>query len=193
MFEKFTGSAREVVHGAVHHARETGSAKVGEPELLLALLDRTGSPAATVLAGLGAHGRRASIERSLAEVRRRGGISDADAEALAGLGIDVEEIVARVEEAHGAGALAAPRSPGPRSGGLRRGGRGGRRPFAPEARSVLERSLRIALGRGDRHIGDEHLLLALLARPGVAANVLADHDVTYVRVERALDARPKAG
>ncbi|MBL1098230.1 Clp protease N-terminal domain-containing protein [Streptomyces coffeae] len=192
MFERFTSSAREVVHGALRHAEETGSAKVGEPELLLALLDRTGSPAATVLSGLGAHGRRASIERSLAEARRRGGISDADAEALAGLGIDVEEIVARVEEAHGAGALAAPRGPGGRTG-PRRGGRRVRRPFAPEAKSVLERSLRIALGRGDRHIGDEHLLLALLARPGVAASVLADHEVTYVRVERALDVRPGAG
>ncbi|MCP9207278.1 Clp protease N-terminal domain-containing protein [Streptomyces sp. NEAU-Y11] len=190
MFERFTGSAREVVHGAVQHAQRAGSPTVGEPELLLALLDRTGSPAATVLAGLGAHRRRASIERSLAEVRRRGGLSDADTEALAGLGIDVGEIVARVEEAHGVGALAAT-GPGARFG-LRRSGRGGRRPFAPEAKSVLERSLRIAVGRGDRSIGDEHLLLALLARPGVAAHVLADHEVTYVRAERALDVRPEA-
>ncbi|WP_431770974.1 Clp protease N-terminal domain-containing protein [Streptomyces cucumeris] len=187
MFERFTGSAREVVHGAVQHAQRTGSPTVGEPELLLALLDRTGSPAATVLAGLGAHRRRASIERSLAEVRRRGGLSDADTEALAGLGIDVGEIVARVEEVHGVGALAAT-GPGARPGPRR----SGRRPFAPEAKSVLERSLRIAAGRGDRSIGDEHLLLALLARPGVAAHVLADHEVTYVRAERALDVRPEA-
>ncbi|MEU8823394.1 Clp protease N-terminal domain-containing protein [Streptomyces sp. NPDC048636] len=191
MFEKFTRDAREVVHGAVRHTEETGGAQVGEAELLLALLDRTGGPAATVLSGLGAHGRRDSIERSLAEVRRRGGISGADAAALAGLGIDIEEIVARVEEVHGAGALAASGAPGARSG-LRRGRRMGRRPFAPEAKAVLERSLRIALGRGDRHIGDEHLLLALLARPGVAAHILADHGVTYVLVERALEVRPKA-
>ncbi|MFD7499713.1 Clp protease N-terminal domain-containing protein [Streptomyces sp. NPDC001700] len=186
MFERFTTSAREVVRGAVRQADEAGDATVGEPELLLALLDRadggrTNTPAAHVLTTLGATARRASIERALADVRRRGGISNADAEALAGLGIDVDAIVSRVEEAHGAGALATPR---------RR--RRSRARFEPEAKSVLERSLRIAIGRGDKTIGDEHLLLALLARPGVAANVLADHDVTYVRAEQALATRARS-
>ncbi|BBJ43906.1 hypothetical protein SSPO_066240 [Streptomyces antimycoticus] len=98
--------------------------------------DRKGSPAAEVLTALGAHGRRASIERALAEVRRRGGITGADAEALAGLGIDVDEIVARVEEAHGVGALAAAGStpgatPGPTAGSASaRAPRRGRRPRA---------------------------------------------------------------
>ncbi|MET7902372.1 Clp protease N-terminal domain-containing protein [Streptomyces sp. NPDC005355] len=189
MFERFTTSAREVVRGAVRHAEDTGSDTVGEAELLLALLDRTGSPAADALAALGAHGRRDSIERALAEVRRRGGISNADAEALAGLGMDVGEIVARVEEAHGVGALATGGAPARTP---RRGKRPPRRPFAREAKSVLERSLRIALARGDKHIGDEHLLLSLTARPGIAAHVLADHDVTYVQVERALAARAES-
>lgn len=180
MFERFTTSAREVVRGAVRQADETGGATVGEPELLLALLDRTNTPAAHVLTTLGATARRASIARALADVRRRGGISPADAEALAGLGIDVDAVVSRVEEEHGVGALAATRR------------RRSRARFDPEAKSVLERSLRIALGRGDRHIGDEHLLLALLARPGVAANVLADHDVTYVQAERALATRARS-
>ncbi|ASR00159.1 hypothetical protein CGL27_17240 [Streptomyces sp. 11-1-2] len=165
--------------------------------------DRKGSPAAEVLTALGAHGRRASIERALAEVRRRGGITGADVEALAGLGIDVDEIVARVEEAHGVGALATAGStpdstpdsaPGSASARApRRGRRPLRRPFSRETKSVLERSLRIALARGDKHIGDEHLLLALTARPGVAAHVLADHDVTYIQVERALAARATKG
>lgn len=191
MFERFTTSAREVVRGAVQHAEDTRADTVGEAELLLALLDRTGSPAAEVLTALGAHGRRASIERSLAEVRRRGGITGVDAEALAGLGIDVDEIVARVEEAHGVGALAAAGSTPARA--LRRGRRYARRPFSREARSVLERSLRMAVARGDKHIGDEHLLLSLTARPGVAAHVLADHDVTYIQVDRVLTARATNG
>ncbi len=248
MFERFTTSAREVVRGAVRHAEDTGADTVGEAELLLALLDRTGgdstggnrtggsgadsnrtedgggrkggararsdrkgSLAAEVLTALGAQGRRASIERALAEVRRRGGITGADAEALAGLGIDVDEIVARVEEAHGVGALATAgftpdSAPGSTSGPTpesapgaapvrapRHGRRPLRRPFSREAKSVLERSLRIALARGDKYIGDEHLLLALTARPGVAAHVLADHDVTYIQVERALTARATEG
>ncbi|MFD1657854.1 Clp protease N-terminal domain-containing protein [Streptomyces caeni] len=35
-------------------------------------------------------------------------------------------------------------------------------------------------------MGDEHLLLALTARPGVPFEVLADHGVTYAAVERVL-------
>ncbi|MGO4753133.1 peptidase, partial [Streptomyces sp. 2MCAF27] len=57
MFERFTTSARQVVKGAVEYADGmgggAGSGTVGEAELLLALLDRTGTPAADVLAALG--------------------------------------------------------------------------------------------------------------------------------------------
>ncbi|GGU87409.1 peptidase [Streptomyces albospinus] len=180
MFERFTAGARAVVRDAVEHADRTGSDTVGEPELLLALLDRTGSPAAAALDALGA--RREPLAGELAANRRRAGISAADAVALAGLGIDVDEVVARVERAHGAGALAD---------GGRRAGRGKRvrRAFAPEGKAVLERSLRIAVGRGDRHIGDEHLLLALTARHGPAGAVLAGHGVTFDAVVRVLEER----
>jgi len=86
MFEKFTAGARAVVRGAVEQADRTGSAAIGEPELLLALLERTDSPAAGVLAALGVHERRESVADALAQVRRRGGVSTADAAALAGMG-----------------------------------------------------------------------------------------------------------
>ncbi|MFI0713154.1 Clp protease N-terminal domain-containing protein [Streptomyces inhibens] len=178
MFEKFTADARAVVRGAVEQTDRTGSGTVGEPELLLALLDRADSPAAEVLGALGVHERRESVADALAAVRRRGGMSTADAAALAGLGIDLDEIVARVEQAHGVGALSADGPAGRR--------KRARRPFSAEAKSVLERALRIAVGRGDRYIGDEHLLMALTARPGPAAAVLADHGVTYGDVVREL-------
>ncbi|WP_052867810.1 Clp protease N-terminal domain-containing protein [Streptomyces niger] len=179
MFEKFTASAREVVRGAVACADRTGSGTVGEEELLLALLDREGTPAAGALAALGVTARRAAVTEALAQARRRGDPPSevsADTVALAGLGIDVEEIVSRVEAEHGVGALARPKARG----------RFGRRPFSREAKSVLERSLRIALGRGEKHIGDEHLLLALTTGTGVATAVLADHGVTRAEVERVL-------
>ncbi|MGW3829790.1 Clp protease N-terminal domain-containing protein [Streptomyces microflavus] len=178
MFERFTQGARATVKGAVGHAERVGAGSVAEEHLLLALLEQEGSRASFAVAALGLHGRRASLEASFAEARRRGGLTKADTDALAGIGIDVGAIVDRVEGAHGEGALATGRS-----------GRrwwSGHRPFTPGAKSILEKSLRVALGRGDRFIGEEHLLLALTAAPGVVADVLAEHGATYATVHRAL-------
>lgn len=184
MFERFTKDARAVVLGAVDHAERSRAVMVDEEHLLLALLDREASRAAFALDALGLAERRGSVARALTEARRRGGLSRADADALSGLGIDLTEIVSRVEEAHGVGALESGRTDGSKKG---RGGRwSGHRPFAPGAKQLLTRSLRVALAHRDRHIGDEHLLLALTAHPGVAAEALADHGVTYAAVERVL-------
>lgn len=176
MFERLTKGARDVVKGAVTYAESERAERVDEGHLLLALLDGRGTRGAFALGALGAdtEARRASIGRALSDARRRGGLSQADTEALAGLGIDVDEIVARVEQAHGVGAL---------TGGRRLGGR---RSFTREAKGVLESSLRVTLAHRDRSIGDEHLLLALAARPGIASEVLAGHGVTEAAVERVL-------
>ncbi|MBK3590647.1 peptidase, partial [Streptomyces sp. MBT57] len=96
--------------GAVGHAERVGAGSVTEEHLLLALLEQEGSRASFAVAALGLHGRRASLEASFAEARRRGGLTKADTDALAGIGIDVGAIVDRVEGAHGEGALAAGRS-----------------------------------------------------------------------------------
>ncbi|MFG2147795.1 Clp protease N-terminal domain-containing protein [Streptomyces sp. NPDC048696] len=178
MFERFTKDARGVVTGAVTRAERAGADSVSVEYLLLALLDRQGTRASFALAALGVVDRRAELEAALAAARRRGGLSTADAEALAGIGIDVTEIVARVEEAHGPGALEGDRKD--------KSWWAGRRSFARESKDVLEKSLRIAVGRGDRHIGDEHLLLAMAATPGVVADVLAQCGAGYGAVERAL-------
>ncbi|MFG2353796.1 Clp protease N-terminal domain-containing protein [Streptomyces sp. NPDC048521] len=188
MFERFTKDARTVVKEAFAHA-EGGRAQTVEPEhLLLALLDRDGSRASFALAALGLAERREPVRQALAEARRRAGLTRADADALAELGIDVSQIVARVEEAHGVGAMSGDRKDAHRWSG--------RRPsFSRGAKDVLERSLRIALAHRDRHIGDEHLLLALTVLPGVAAEVLADQGVTYASVTRVLygEGEAKAG
>ncbi|WP_327268313.1 peptidase [Streptomyces sp. NBC_01218] len=178
MFERFTTEARAAVAGAVTYSRRTGEDHITEEHLLLSLLDQDAGRAAFALTALGVTDRRDSVEAALGEARRLGGLTKADTEALAGLGIDVGEIVARIEEEHGAGVLAE------EGKGRRR--RSGRRPLTAGAKRVLEGSLRIALGRGDRFIGGEHLLLALAARPGVVAEALADQGATYAAVERAL-------
>lgn len=178
MFERFTKGARATVTGAVTHAERAGAGSITEEHLLLALLDQEGGRASFALAALGLVDRRASVESALAAARRRGGMTRADADALAGIGIDLTAIVDRVEEAHGEGAL--------ESEGRGRRRWTGNRPFTREAKGILEKSLRIALGRGDRFIGEEHLLLALTAGPGVVADVLAEHGATYGTVDRAL-------
>ncbi|MBG0852557.1 peptidase [Streptomyces spinoverrucosus] len=179
MFERFTKDARAVVKGAVEQCEGAGAQTVDAEHLLLALLDRGAGRGAFALAALGlAAERRESVARALEAARRRAGLSQAEAEALAGLGIDVAEIVSRVEEAHGVGAMSGDRKD--------RGWWGGHRSFSRGAKDVLEKSLRIAVARRERSIGDEHLLLALTARPGVPAEVLADHGVTYESVTRVL-------
>ncbi|MET7300377.1 Clp protease N-terminal domain-containing protein [Embleya sp. NPDC005575] len=190
MFERFTDSARGVVYGSIEQSRRAGDACVEEGHMLAALLDAEGTRTSVALATIGFVASRDEIERGLARARRRGGISHADEAALADLGIDVGEIVARVEQTHGEGALAPARR-------TRRlwpfGGRTGHVPFTPGAKKVLEQSLRESVARGQRHIGDEHILLALTARPGVVADLLAEYGVTHTAVLRALAPRAQAG
>ncbi|MGM9386869.1 Clp protease N-terminal domain-containing protein [Streptomyces antibioticus] len=183
MFERFTKDARAVVRGAVDHCAEAGGRTVGAEHLLLALLDREASRASFALAALGLADRKDAVRTALEETRRRAGLSRAETEALAGLGIDVSEIVSRVEEAHGVGAMAGDGRTGDGKAGARRSGRPG---FGREAKGVLEQSLRMALARRERHIGDEHLLLAMTVRPGPTAEVLADHGVTHASLTRVL-------
>ncbi|WP_217141910.1 Clp protease N-terminal domain-containing protein [Streptomyces sp. AC627_RSS907] len=178
MFERFTNDARAVVRGAVEHAEGARAQTVDVEHLLLALLDREGSRASFALSALGAGGSKDSVRRSLAQARRRAGLSRAETDALAGLGIDVSEIVARVEETHGVGAMSRDRKD--------RRWWSGHRSFSRGAKEVLEKALRVAVARRDRHIGDEHILLALTLRPGVPAEVLADHGVTHESLTRVL-------
>jgi ATP-dependent Clp protease ATP-binding subunit ClpA len=102
-----------------------------------------------------------------------------DADALATIGIDLDEVRSRVEEAFGPGALERTRA------GRRRFCRA--RPFAPFAKRALELSLREALCRGDRYIGSEHVLLGLLrAGEGPAVKLLERRGLPPEAVRAAL-------
>ncbi|MGW2485722.1 Clp protease N-terminal domain-containing protein [Streptomyces sp. NPDC001606] len=190
MFERFTKDARAVVDGAIDYAREGRAGTVGAEHLLLALLDREGSRASFALSALGSAGCRDGVRRALRETERRAGLTRAEADALAGLGIDVGEVVARVEEAHGAGAMSGG-ADGHRAGGRRRSGR--RPGFGRDAKGVLKSALRVAVARRERHLGDEHLLLALTALPGTAGEALADSGVTFEGVTRVCPPGHSAG
>ncbi|MBB5954655.1 ATP-dependent Clp protease ATP-binding subunit ClpA [Saccharothrix tamanrassetensis] len=160
--ERFTREARQAVRDAVVEAQRAHANEIGPEHLLLALLD------APVLASFDVP--RSVLEADLREARRKGGLSEADAEALKGLGIDVDQIVASVERSLGEGALAA-EPPAKR--------RLFRLPFNAAAKKTLERSLVEARELGHRTLGREHLVLALLSGRGLVAEVLGARGVSY--------------
>ncbi|AXB46602.1 Clp protease N-terminal domain-containing protein [Amycolatopsis albispora] len=182
MFERFTAEARHTVVSAREVAREAGTGEIRPEHLLIALRGNAQGPIAELLDARLPD--QAGLVAQFEEIRRRGGLSDADTEALEQLGIDVLKIVDAVERSHGEYALAG-RVPPPRR-------RFGHLPFTREAKSALERSLREAVEMGDKHIGTEHLLLALTTQPGLAADQLAAHGIDHAGVRLALARRRTA-
>jgi ATP-dependent Clp protease ATP-binding subunit ClpA len=158
MFERFTDKARSVVVSARTKAAEHGDDQVRPVHMLYGLTASHGT-AARVLAPLGADST--AVERELQRMAPGGTAWDSDqarddAEALAAIGIDVEEIKRRIEENFGPGALErVPHTPkGPLS-------RPGRLPFNDQSKLTLAFSLKEARARHDDHIGTEHVLEAL--------------------------------
>jgi ATP-dependent Clp protease ATP-binding subunit ClpA len=170
MFERFTEKARTVVVLAQQDARERGDSAVDTGHVLRALFAVPDNLAIMVLAGFSV--RRADVEAGLAARRAAPPVGEAaaDAEALAALGIDLDEVRRRVEEAFGPGALDRARAP-------KRRFLGGHIPFAKEAKKALELALREALALKHNYIGTEHILLGMLHGEGVAHDVLVERGV----------------
>ena len=147
MFERFTKSARESVVQAQAEARALGLEHVGPEELLLGVAGGDG-PGARVLAENGA---------GYEALRARVATGAIDGEALAAIGVDLDEIRRRAEENFGPGALERHRRP-----------RGSHVPFSPQGKKALELALREAIAAGDKEIDDGHVLLGLLREGGVA-------------------------
>ncbi|WP_237048222.1 Clp protease N-terminal domain-containing protein [Lentzea guizhouensis] len=171
--ERFTKEAREAVKQAVRNAEDVHAGEVGVEHLLLALLD------APVLAGFDLP--RAELEAEFREYRRKGGLTKADADALRGLGIDVDQVIDSVEQSLGRGVL----RPGPRR-------RWFGMPLEAACKKALENSLRESRDLGHNYLGSEHVLLALLQGGGIVAEVLAERGVDYAEIrKRAVSARAR--
>jgi ATP-dependent Clp protease ATP-binding subunit ClpA len=154
MFERFTDKARTAVIAARTEASERGDQI--RPEYLLHALAAGEGIAGRALAGLGVDA--AVIERRLdraAPLRRTpdGEAAGEDAEALASIGIDLDEIRRRVEEDFGPGAL--DRAPGPGQGTWRT-------TMTREAKQSVELAAREARALRHGYVGPEHLLLGLI-------------------------------
>lgn len=174
MFERFADSAQQAVVLAQEEARTLHAGHVGTEHLLVALAAEPSGPAGRALRGLGLdapHLREGTPHQG-----------DLDREALALLGIDLDEVRRRVEAAFGPGALDRHRRTG------------GRIPFTPTCKKTLELALRQALSRGDKFIGTQHVLLGLLQaedEPSVA--LLRAHGRSLDEVRAALLAELEPG
>ncbi|ATY09184.1 ATPase [Amycolatopsis sp. AA4] len=177
MFEKFTHDARRAVVEAQAAAQEAGAREISAQAVFAGLARVESGEAVRLLQALGVS--REDVFAELARVRRRGGLSDADAEALTEFGIDVDQIVERIEQTHGPGALAQASRPTKRN----------HLPFTEDAKNALQMSVREAQELGDKHLGQEHLLLALVKQRGPVADFLAARGVDYPAVRQAVGKR----
>jgi len=157
MFERFTKQARDVVLRAQEEALAAGRSGVGAREMLLGVASGDGRGARV----LAEHGASADA------LRDRPDPGPLDGEALAAIGIDLDEIRRRAEASFGPGALERGRRP-----------RGGSSvPISPDAKKALELSLREAIAAGDKEIDDGHVLLGVLregSMDGLLRSVGAD-------------------
>ncbi len=167
MFERFTTAARDVVISAQHEREEFGHPFVGTEHLLLGLLNEGAGGAYAVLHRAGLTGSRCA--KTSGNVLRQGPLGDADAEALQAIGIDLDEVRAKVEATFGPGALQVPAKPS--RGFFQKPGS-----FSQRAKKVLELSLREAIRLHHGFIGPEHILLGLIREgDGLAAKIMVEH------------------
>jgi ATP-dependent Clp protease ATP-binding subunit ClpA len=160
MFERFTDKARKVVSLALAKAKEQGDDQIRPVHMLYGVTAADGV-AARALTALGVD--TAAVERELGRASgassgplgTRDEAADGDAEALAAIGIDLDEIKRKIEESFGPGALErVPLTPkGPLTGRL---------PLSDQAKLSLALSLREARALHHNYIGTEHVLLGLM-------------------------------
>src|SRR5580658_2103799 len=187
MFERFTDRARKVVSLALNKAKERGDDQIRPVHMLYGVAAADGV-AARALEVLGVDA--AAVERELGRTggaaASAAGVPDdtaGDAEALAAIGIDLDEIRRRVEDSFGPGALErvplTPRGPLNWTGRL---------PLSDQAKLTLALALKEARALHHTYIGTEHVLLGLLRvaerqpHADFAAVTLRDLDLDPARV-----------
>lgn len=172
MFGRLTADSARIVKRAQLEARGLGQDFLGTEHLLLALFGG-GHAAARALQRLGVS-RSALLEeyRGTGLCGPRVGTAPSR-DALASVGIDLDEVRRRVDGAFGSGALEKTCS-WQRAAALR---------CTDRTKRVLELAIRDA---GDQEAGPEHILLGLISGPGLAADLLARRGVSPGAVRAAL-------
>ncbi|GAB1821313.1 Clp protease N-terminal domain-containing protein [Herbidospora sp. RD11066] len=181
MFERFTDDARRVVAAAQAEARRLNHPRIGTEHLLLGMLQDPASLAARVLTGLDHGGAETRLRDILNQPGGRA--PDLDADLLSTIGIDLDAIREKVEEAFGPGAL--DREPVRDHRGHLRSGR--HIPFGPRAKKTLELSLREAIALKHKSISDGHILLGVIRDGGgLAMQIMTEAGLPMTRVREDL-------
>jgi ATP-dependent Clp protease ATP-binding subunit ClpA len=183
MLERFTKAAREVVERTQQIAIESRATQVRPEHLFAALLWDDHCLAMRVLNAQGGSSERLHAELDRRRARYVDGLDDADAAALASIGIDLEEVVRRMDD----GDAAPSRSRARFSRVHIR--------FSRASKKVLELALREAVALRHNYIGTEHILLGLVREGDVIVRdtlVAAGVDTTTLR-DAVAEAVRKAG
>ena len=176
MAGKITSSAAGVIADALRRARAEGTSQIGEEHLFAALL---GNPESRPLLGpLGGPGEAEAVWSEVREARRRGGLTAGEQEALAVLGIDLDEVVDSVEQRLGENALDSTPSPARRR----------RVSLSAGARAVVDEAERQRAARRDRGLTAPHLVLGMVTQPGLFADALSARGITAATVRQAISA-----
>ncbi|MGZ4581166.1 MAG: Clp protease N-terminal domain-containing protein [Nocardioidaceae bacterium] len=171
MFERFTKRARLAVSVAERHSREATASEIRPEHLLMGLLDDKDCLAVRVVGSLGVPVARLREELDARRLQYVDGLDRDDAEALKAIGIDLDEVVRRIDRNLGG---LSPR-------------RRGRPRFSRAAKKALELALREALALRHNYIGTEHLLLGLARSDDrVVADTLAACGLDRTLLRRAV-------
>jgi hypothetical protein len=178
VFEKFTNLAKRSITLSQDEAITLGHDFIGTEHMLLGLVRVREGLAGEILGqqGITADQVRGAALRLLdaAGVSANGGREAT--EALASIGIDVEEIRRRADDTFGPGQFKFPR-PG----------------YTTRAKKVLELTLQESMELGHDYIGTEHLLLGLLAEgEGVGVEALGTLGVDPATLRTAVLERVRA-
>lgn len=166
MFERFSQEARAAVMAAQVVARETGTTRIDTRHILVALAEAAG-PAKAALEASGV--RTDGLALACRDELRSGGL---DADALASLGIDLEEVRLQADATFGPNALDGT-GPAPK----------GHIPFDRSAKKALELALRETIRLKQRSITGGTILLGILRAESPGRRVLerAGADLSTVR------------
>jgi ATP-dependent Clp protease ATP-binding subunit ClpA len=150
MFERFSTEARSVIVLAQQEAKQMRHPHIGLEHVLLGLLSARPSAAS---AALTAHGLElTACRRRVIELVAHASGAKLDADGLAAIGVDLDQVRRAAEETFGPGALDGP------TGKIR----SGHLPITKEAKKSLEFALREAVALSSPRITSGHLLLGLL-------------------------------